>query len=405
MTENLTKKILVSFILGILVGILFNVINFNFKLDINFVYEIFDFGGTLFLTVLKMLVVPIVFVSIICGICNLNNFSSLGKISLKTISIYLITTSFAITLALIIASVVQPGLAENLNQNPGEIDLQSKPSIKNVFLNIVPNNPFKALSEGNMLQVIFFSLVLGASISMSGKNGDFLKNFFTSFNEILLKALEIIMKFAPLGIFCLIAKTFSSQGLDIILELGKYFFTVIICLVIHTIFVYGLFIKFFGKYSPISFFLKIKDAVFFAFSTSSSSATIPITLRSVINNLKVKEKIASFTVPLGSTINMDGTAIMQGVATVFIANIYGFSLDMNDFISIILTATLASIGTAGVPGVGLIMLGMVLNQIGLPLEGIAIIMGVDRFLDMLRTSTNVCGDAMVSLVVDRTDKK
>ena len=184
MTENLTKKILISFILGIIVGILFNVINFNFKLDINFVYEIFDFGGTLFLTVLKMLVVPIVFVSIICGICNLNNFSSLGKISLKTISIYLITTSFAITLALIIASVIQPGLAENLNQNPAEIDLQSKPSIKNVFLNIVPNNPFKALSEGNMLQVIFFSLVLGASISMSGKNGDFLKNFFTSFNEI-----------------------------------------------------------------------------------------------------------------------------------------------------------------------------------------------------------------------------
>lgn len=405
MTENLTKKILISFILGIIVGILFNVINFNFKLDINFVYEIFDFGGTLFLTVLKMLVVPIVFVSIICGICNLNNFSSLGKISLKTISIYLITTSFAITLALIIASVIQPGLAENLNQNPAEIDLQSKPSIKNVFLNIVPNNPFKALSEGNMLQVIFFSLILGASISMSGKNGVFLKNFFTSFNEILLKALEIIMKFAPLGIFCLIAKTFSSQGLDIILELGKYFFTVIICLVIHTIFVYGLFIKFFGKHSPISFFFKIKDAVFFAFSTSSSSATIPITLRSVIDNLKVKEKIASFTVPLGSTINMDGTAIMQGVATVFIANIYGFSLDMNDFISIILTATLASIGTAGVPGVGLIMLGMVLNQIGLPLEGIAIIMGVDRFLDMLRTSTNVCGDAMVSLVVDRTDKK
>ena len=255
-----------------------------------------------------------------------------------------------------------------------------------------------------MLQVIFFAIILGASISLLGKKGEIIKNFFFSLNDVFLKGLEIIMFIAPIGIFCLISKTFATQGLDIIVELAKYFFTVVIVLLVHMLFVYGSMVKIICKMNPFEFFSKIREAMFFAFSTSSSSATIPVTLKNVEENLGVKKKIASFTVPLGSTINMDGTAIMQGVATVFIANIYGITLGFNDFVSIIITATLASIGTAGVPGVGLIMLGMVLSQVGLPLEGIAIVMGVDRFLDMLRTSTNISGDATISLVINNSEK-
>lgn len=255
-----------------------------------------------------------------------------------------------------------------------------------------------------MLQVIVFSILLGVSISACGKNGDPLKKFFESFSIVNLKCLEIIMKIAPLGIFCLIAKTFSTQGLEIILELGKYFFTVTISLVLHMFLIYGFMVRFLTGTNLISFFKNIKEAMFFAFSTSSSSATIPISLRVAKKNLNVKEKIASFSIPLGSTINMDGTAIMQGVATVFIANIYGIDLSVADYFSVIVTATLASIGTAGVPGVGLIMLGMVLDQVGLPLEGIALIIGVDRVLDMMRTATNVSGDIAVCLVINKTEK-
>ena len=256
-----------------------------------------------------------------------------------------------------------------------------------------------------MLQIIFFSIILGSAISLSNEKGKFVKEFFESLNFVVLKSLNILMIIAPIGIFCLIAKTFSTQGFEVILELGKYFFTVVLCLLIHVFIIYGSLVVYFAKLSPLKFLLNIKDALIFSFSTSSSSATIPVTLDCVIKNLNIRNKIASFTVPLGSTINMDGTAIMQGVATIFIANIYGVEFLMSDFISIILTATLASVGTAGVPGVGLIMLGMVLNQVGLPLEGIALVMGVDRILDMLRTSTNITGDALVSLIVDKTEPR
>ena len=216
-----------------------------------------------------------------------------------------------------------------------------------------------------------------------------------------MKILSIVMVFAPIGIFCLISKTFATQGLSSILELFKYFILVIVALITHLLIVYLPIIKFYGNINILKFFTGLKDALIFSFSTSSSSATIPITLGCLKKNFAVKDNVASFTVPLGATINMDGTAIMQGIATVFIANLYGIDLILSDYVSIILTATLASVGTAGVPGVGIIMLGMVLGQVGLPLEGIAIVMGVDRFLDMLRTSLNISGDAMVSIVVNK----
>ena len=405
MNKNITKNILFAFVLGIIFGI-----GFNFFKDITplfysfFVNTIFDIGGAIFLKVLKMLVVPIVFCSLICGVCNLNDFSSLGRISIKTISLYILTTSIAISVALSIASILDPGITKIHSIPNKAIEITDAPKISDVVVNIIPQNPFKALVDGNMLQVIFFALLLGISISLCKEKGKAAGNFFISLNEVILQTLQIVMIVAPIGIFCLIANTFASQGIEMIIELAKYFLTVVFVLMIHMFVVYGSLIKLLTHISPINFYKKIKESIFFAFSTSSSSATIPVTMKNVTENLNVKKKVASFTVPLGSTINMDGTAIMQGVATVFIANIYSQSLVLSDFLTIIITATLASIGTAGVPGVGLIMLGMVLNQVGLPLEGIAIVMGVDRFLDMLRTSVNVSGDAMVSLIINESEK-
>ena len=403
--KNLTRNIFFGFILGILVGIIFNLLKDSFPLISEFlIKDILKVGGEVFLKILKMLVVPIVFCSLICGVCNLKDFSSLGRISLKTITLYILTTSIAITLAIGIASLIQPGLDHGREVMSDDINIGIAPSLSEVIINIIPQNPFKALVEGNMLQVIFFAIILGVSIALSKEEGKPAADFFTSLNEVVLKALGILMFIAPLGIFCLICSTFASQGIDMIIELTKYFMTVIFTLLIHMVIIYGSIIKVIGGISPFYFLNSIKESMFFAFSTSSSSATIPVTLKNVQENLNVKKKISSFTVPLGSTINMDGTAIMQGVATVFIANIYNHSLVFSDFLTIILTATLASIGTAGVPGVGLIMLGMVLNQVGLPLEGIAIVMGVDRFLDMLRTATNVSGDAMISFIIDKSEK-
>ena len=404
MKKNITKTILLAFFLGLTFGVILNIIQPFLGFLYEFIVELMDFGGKVFLTILKMLVVPIVFISVICGIGSIGNISSLGRIGIKAIFIYLFTTSIAISLSILVASFIQPGLDESIVNAKNDVLISEKPSLKDVLINIVPTNPFKSLSEGNMLQIIFLSIIFGSAISLSQKKGKLIKDFFDSLNFVVLKSLEILMIIAPIGIFCLIAKTFSTQGLEVILELGKYFFTVVTCLLLHVFLIYGSCVIYFAKISPLNFLRKIKDALIFSFSTSSSSATIPVTLKCVTKNLNVKDKIASFTVPLGSTLNMDGTAIMQGVATIFIANIYGFDLSLSDFMSIILTATLASIGTAGVPGVGLVMLGMVLNQVGLPLEGIALIIGVDRILDMMRTATNVSGDIAVSLFINHTEK-
>ena len=402
--KTITEKILVAFILGIIFGITLNLVKEYIFTIYGFVTNsILNTGGEIFLRALKMLVVPIVFCSLICGICNLKDFTSLGRISIKTISFYIFTTSIAITIAILLASIIGPGESFKSQTTSNEIEITQAPNISSILINIIPKNPFESLVQGNMLQVIFFALLIGSAISISKSKGKSANDFFISLNEVILQALQIVMIFAPFGIFCLIANTFATQGVEMILELGKYFFTVVLVLFIHMFIIYGSLIKILAKISPIYFFKNIKECIFFAFSTSSSSATIPITLRNVTENLKVKKKVASFTIPLGSTINMDGTAIMQGVATVFIANIYAQNLFLSDFLTIILTATLASIGTAGVPGVGLIMLGMVLTQVGLPLEGIAIVMGVDRLLDMLRTSVNVSGDATISFLIDQTE--
>ena len=401
MMKNLTKNILIGFILGLIIGCLLNILDLNESYKLICI-ELFSFGGEVFLKVIKMLVVPIVFFSLTTGVANLNELSTLGSIGLKSIFLYIFTTFLAISGSLIIANKLNPGENFKLSVTDKNINFTEPPSLKDVLLNILPNNPFESLVNGNMLQIIFFSILIGSAISLT--NSKSVKQFFNDFNEIIMRVLSITLVIAPIGIFCLIAKTFAVQGIGSIIELLKYFSVVVLALFFHVIFVYLPLIKFIGKVEILNFVNGMKEAMIFAFSTSSSSATIPITLENLKNNLKVKEKVASFTVPLGATINMDGTAIMQGVATIFIANAYGFDLSLIDFINIILTSTLASVGTAGVPGVGIIMLGMVLNQVGLPIEGIALIMGVDRFLDMIRTTVNITGDSMVSIIINKTEK-
>lgn len=387
--------------MGVMFGILINFLD-SFESFKNTSIEIVSLGGEVFLKVIKMLVVPIVFFSLTAGVANLNDLNTLGKIGIKSICFYLLTTFLAITGSLIFAYYMKPGENFNLTFANKNLEINEAPKLSDVFLNLIPNNPFESLVNGNMLQIIFFSILLGSAISICKSN--LLKDFFNSFNSVIMKVLSISLVIAPLGIFCLIAKTFAVQGLNSIIELLKYFSVVSLSLILHVAFVYLPLIRIVGKIKIMNFFNGMKQALIFAFSTSSSSATIPITLNNLKNNFKVKDKIASFTVPLGATINMDGTAIMQGVATIFISNAYGLDLTIIDFVNIILTATLASIGTAGVPGVGIIMLGMVLSQVGLPLEGIALIMGVDRFLDMIRTTVNVTGDSMISIIINKSEK-
>ena len=400
--KNLTKNILIGFLLGVIFGIFINLVDLD-QSDKKIIIELLSVGGEIFLKIIKMLVVPIVFFSLTSGVANLNELNTLGKIGVKSISLYISTTFFAITGSLIFANLIDPGEGFKLKIENNGVTISEPPSLSDVILNIIPNNPFESLVNENMLQVIFFAILLGSAISISKKKE--LTKFFNDFNLVIMKVLSISLTIAPVGIFCLISKTFATQGLGSIIELAKYFLVVSFALFLHVIFIYLPLIRIVGKVKVVKFFNGMKEALIFAFSTSSSSATIPVTLENLRKNFSVKDKIASFTVPLGATINMDGTAIMQGVATVFIANAYGVDLSVIDYLNIILTSTLASIGTAGVPGVGIIMLGMVLNQVGLPLEGIALIMGVDRFLDMLRTAVNVSGDSMVSIIINNSEKK
>ena len=398
---DLSKKIFLALGIGFFLGSLFNYLGIiQEKVFIDFI----EIPGSLFISSLKMLIVPVVFFSIVSGVSNLSNISTLGRIGTISVILYLITTCIAITLALIFSNIIDPGIKKNITGLETVLK-QEAPALKDVIINIVPSNIFKAFTEANMLQVIFFAIIFGITLNLIKKNNVKLKEAILLFNDLFLKMIEVIMHIAPYGVFFLIFKTFLTQGFETIFELGEYFFTVLLVLIIHLIFTYGGLLLILGKINIFKFFSKMKNSMLFAFSTSSSAATIPVNLKTVEENLGVKKSVASFTVPLGATINMDGTAIMQGVATVFIANTYGIDLSVADFMSVILVATLASIGTAGVPGVGLIMLTMVLNQVGLPVEGIALIIGIDRILDMTRTAVNVTGDATISCIVAKIEKK
>jgi len=399
---SLTTRIFLAMIGGLLVGLL---IKYFFPssnlLQVYLVDGLFHIIGTIFIASLKMLVVPIVFVSLVCGTCSLGDTTRLGRVGIKAIGLYLATTAFAVILALIFAVLVGPGRGsslETVTYVPKEA-----PALMDVLINLFPSNPIRAMAEGNMLQVIVFAILFGIAISLSGKPGERVATLFKDVNEIIMRLVLILMNLAPYGVFCLMAKLFASFGFETIGNLIAYFLLVLFVLMLHGTLTYTIMLKTLAGLNPRIFFKKMRPAMLFAFSTASSNATLPVTLETATKHLGIKNTIASFTIPLGATINMDGTAIMQGVATVFIAQAYDIDLSFVQYLSVIVTATLASIGTAGVPGVGLIMLAMVLQQVGLPVEGIALIIGVDRLLDMTRTAVNVTGDCTVSCIVAKSE--
>lgn len=407
-----TTRILVFMIMGVAVGALLNSVISNNWLssdDSRWIQAVvidglFDVVGQIFIASLQLMVVPLVLASLVTGVTSLGDATKIGTIAAKSITLYLFTTALAISLALVVGVILRPGEGAGFSTSDA-LSVSAPPPLKETIIDMFPSNPFMAMAEGNMLQVIMFALLLGVAISKSGKQGESLASFFEDLTNVILKMVTILLQLAPYGVFCLLAKIFSNQGSDAFLGLGQYFFSVVFALLLHCFFVYSFLLFIFTRLDPRIFFRKLRSAQSFGFSTSSSSASLPVTLRTVERRLGCPNSIASFTVPLGATINMDGTAIMQGVATAFIAQSFGVDLGVGDYLVVIVTATMASIGTAGVPGAGMVMLAMVLQQVGLPLEGIALILGVDRLLDMMRTAVNITGDAAISTIIAASEGK
>jgi len=360
--------------------------------------------GTLFINLIKMLIVPLIFVTLVSGIVAMDDVSKMGRIGIKTFVLYLFTTAIAITIGLAIGIILEPGVGVDLS-TATVITAKEAPSLVSTLLNIVTKNPFSSLANGNILQIIFFAIMVGISISLVGEKANPVKEFFIAFSEIMYKMTEIVMSLAPFGVFALMAWVSASYGLDVLLSLGKVIFGVYLGAILHILITMGGGLTLFAKLNPLKFFKGIISAQTVAFTTTSSSGTLAVTNQNVTENLGVSKPIASFVLPLGATINMDGTALYQGVCVIFIAQAFGIVLGMEQYLMIILTATLASIGTAGVPGAGLIMLSLVLTSVGLPIEGVAIIAGIDRILDMARTTVNVTGDAMVSVFIAKSENE
>ncbi|UPR37222.1 dicarboxylate/amino acid:cation symporter [Vibrio cyclitrophicus] len=400
---SLTGRVILGMVVGILTGFAIQSLFADSGFVNNYIVNgLFEVGGQIFVASLKMLVVPLVFVSLVCGTSSLKDLSTLGRMGGKTLALYIGTTAVAITLALSIGNLFQPGAGADLTA-ASSFKSADAPSLGQVIIDMFPTNPIQAMAEGKTLQVIVFAVLFGIAISAAGKPGERIAAVFSDLNEVIMKLVALLMNLAPYGVFFLMAKLFSGLGLGAIWNLAEYFLVLAGTLLLHGLVTYSAMLKGFTGLSPITFLRKMEDAIMFAFSTASSNATIPVTMETAKNRMGVDNKVASFTVPLGATVNMDGTAIMQGVATAFIAQAYNIDLSMGDYLMVILTATLASVGTAGVPGVGLVMLAMVLNQVGLPLEGIALIMGVDRLLDMIRTAVNITGDSAVSIIVAKSE--
>lgn len=404
---SLTVKVLLGMALGIITGLAINLGGTN--TEGSFVNEyivngLFHVVGTAFVNALKMLVVPLVLFSLICGVCGIGDIRMLGRVGGKSFALYMMTTAIAIATAILIA--VSFGIGDGMNITTDTIFIgKESPPLSQVLIDIIPTNPIKAMANGDMLPIIFFSILLGVSMLMVGKKAKGFVEGAEIANEIMMKMVGIIMSVAPYAVFALIAKAMATLGLDLLISLAGYVSVLVGALMFHLFVTLMIVLKVFSGLNPVTFLKKIRNVQVFAFSTASSNATIPVTMKTVTERFGANNSIASFTVPFGATINMDGTAIMQGVATVFIANAYGIELGVAGYLTVILMSVLASIGTAGVPGVGLIMLSMVFTQVGLPIEGIGLILGVDRLMDMIRTAVNVSGDAVVSSIVAKSEGK
>ena len=400
---GLTTKIFIALIAGAVTGIVLNyVVPSGYIKDSLLVNGALYLIGQGFIRLMQMLVVPLVFCSLVCGSMAIGDTKKLGSVGIRTIILYLVTTALAVTIALGVANLVNPGKELDMSKIQTAADTVAKSEsvgLADTLLDIIPKNIFSGLAEGNMLQIILFALLVGIILAKLGDRVETVGNFFSQGNEIMMEMTMMIMKVAPIGVFCLIAKTFAGTGFSALLPMLKYVIGVLLALTIQCLIVYLVMLKIFTGLSPIIFIRNFFPVMAFAFSTATSNATIPMSIETLATKMGVSKKISSFTIPLGATINMDGTAIMQGVAVVFVAQAFGIQLSALDYLTVIGTATLASVGTAGVPSVGLITLTMVFNAVGLPVAGIALIMGIDRILDMARTAVNITGDAVCTTIV------
>jgi Na+/H+-dicarboxylate symporter len=401
---SLGNWILIGMVLGLIFGLF---LNFNvhdpFIKNVIFMDNVFYLGGNLFIKLMKMLVVPLVFCSIVVGVASISDIKTLGSIGGTTIGIYLITTAIAVSIALGIGILIKPGLGLNMVNVASSANVTLNQTMVDTILNMVPDNPINSLASGDMLPVIIFGLLVGIILAKLKEETQLVSDLFTQGNRIMMEMTSIVMKFAPIGVFCLMAKTFGGLGIEGILPLSKYFVCVLIGLAIQAFVVYPSLLVIFTRLNPIGFFKKFASVMFFAFSSSTSNATIPLNLDK-LSEMGVSRDVSSFTIPLGATINMDGTAIMQGVAVMFAAQAYGIDLGTSALLTVIFTAVMASIGTAGVPSVGLVTLTMVFNSVGLPIEAIGIIFGIDHIIDMFRTAVNITGDAICTIIVSFRNK-
>lgn len=402
---NLANKILIALILGVFAGLAINIygVESGSWLDTYLINGVFLLGGKLFVNALKMLVVPLVLFSLIPGIVGIGDVRLLGKIGTKSFALYLATTAIAITTAITFAVIFGIGEQGNISAETGFEGKQAASSFLEILIGIIPPNIFQAMSDGKMLSIIFFSIFFGIALLAEIKKAPDLVGIIEQINTVIMRMVDIVMWFAPYAVFCLVGKAIAELGIDLVYQLAGYFAVVIAALLFHAFVTQMLILKAFTGLNISLFLSKMRSAQLFAFSTSSSGATIPVTLRTVQERLGVNRAVSSFSVPFGATINMDGTAMMQGVATVFIANLYGVDFGIAEYVTVVVTAVLASIGTAAVPSVGLVMLTLVFNQVGLPVEAIGIIIGVDRLVDMTRTAVNVTGDAVVTTIVAKSE--
>ena len=400
---GLTTKIFVALIAGAILGVaLHYLVPSGYVKDTVIVEGVLYVVGQGFIRLMKMLVVPLVFCSLVCGAMAIGDTKKLGTVGVRTMAFYLVTTALAVVVALTIGNIIDPGVGLDMSaiqSNAAEVQTMEATSMINTILNIIPDNPVGSLANGEMLQIIVFALIVGVILAKLGEKAETVANFFTQFNDIMMEMTMMIMSLAPIGVFCLISRTFATIGFAAFIPLAKYMIAVMVALLIQCFGVYLGMLRIFAGLNPIKFIKNFFPVMAFAFSTATSNATIPMSIDTLAKKMGVSKKISSFTIPLGATVNMDGTAIMQGVAVVFAAQAFGIELGLAEYITVIGTATLASIGTAGVPSVGLVTLTMVFNSVGLPVEAIGLIMGIDRILDMSRTAVNITGDAVCTTIV------
>ena len=400
---SLTSMIFIALIAGAITGMVLHYLvpDSSVKNDV-IVEGVLYVLGQGFIRLMKMLVVPLVFCSLVCGSMAIGDTKKLGNVGGKTLAFYLVTTAVAVAVALGIGTLLRPGIGLDMSKiqvNASDIDTMESTSLVQTILNIIPDNPIKSLASGEMLQIIVFALIIGVILAKLGERAETVSNFISQFNDIMMEMTMMVMSLAPIGVFSLIARTFATIGFSAFVPLAKYMIAVLIALAIQCFGVYQILLKLFTGLNPVKFIRKFFPVMAFAFSTATSNATIPLSIDTLYKKMGVSKKISSFTIPLGATINMDGTSIMQGVAVMFAAQAFGIHLTPMDYVTVIGTATLASIGTAGIPSVGLVTLTMVFNSVGLPVEAIGIIMGIDRILDMARTAVNITGDAVCTTIV------